>query len=169
MASIITRDQSDEFVKTVECGKGKIVDWAADKKQLLAAKDIDRCFILVITNKEHGLLFHFQISDENKCKETYFEFCKWLPDNQDMFKAARLFIICPTKKIERAEELLAQYLMEELVRVIKLQPKFVDVDDMEKKELSSVELYGDGTGNLPVVRCNGARITPAVPSYDSKT
>lgn len=36
MALIMTRNQSDGFVKIAECGKGKNVGWIADKQHLLA-------------------------------------------------------------------------------------------------------------------------------------
>ena len=167
MASIIIHDQSDEFVKTIECGKGKLVEWTTDKKQLLATKEIDRCVVFALTDTEHALLFHFQISNEEECQEAFSGFCKWWLDNEDRFKSARLFLICPTSNIGDAEEEVANGLMEELVQITKLDPKIVNVDNLEKKDLSSVELYGDGIGTLPIVQCNGTRITPAVPSYDN--
>ena len=74
MAPVIHQDQSSDPIKTVACGNGKLVKWTSGQDEWLVAKDVDRCFVLSIITKEHGFLFHFNVSKEPRFKETYYEF-----------------------------------------------------------------------------------------------
>jgi hypothetical protein len=165
MAPVISRDQSSDATQTVECGNGKLVDWTSGKAQWIITKDVDRCFTLSIITKEHGFLFHFNISDDASFKETYYEFSKWWAENKGILTSGRLFMFCPLHTISYDAEDITEFLMDELPLQIKLQPKMVDLKDLKATGSSFVELYSDGTGEMPAVRCNGTKITPAVPLF----